>query len=95
VLPRWAEEDLVGFAEQVRAETDIDVEMSVMALVGRTGPRLVEAGRRSQLLVLGRGEPPFVRQKMAPYLRRALADAPCPVVIVPVDRQEDGDHQAA
>jgi hypothetical protein len=38
------------------------------------------------LLVIGRSEPPFVGQHvMAPYLHHALAHAPCPIAVVPVD----------
>ena len=38
------------------------------------------------LLVIGRGEPPFLRHRaMAPYLHHALVHAPCPIAVVPLD----------
>lgn len=87
VIPGWVEDDLTALAEEVRAEAgvDDDVDVTVEVARGRTGPVLVRAGERARLLVLGRGEPPFVREHViAPYLRHALTHAVCPVVVVPV-----------
>lgn len=84
VLPEWIERDLEELGEQLVAETGADVEVSVSVEPGRTGPRLVEAGEEASLLVIGRGEPPFVRNHaIAPYLRHAISHAPCPIVVVP------------
>lgn len=84
VLPTWVEEDLLELADQLRRETGSDVDVAVSVQPGRTGARLVEAGEGAGLLVVGRGEPPFVRSRtIAPYLRHAIAHAPCPVVVVP------------
>lgn len=86
VLREWVEQDLLELAEQLRAETDADVEVSVAVAPGRTGAHLVEAGERASLLVVGRGEPPFIRSRtIAPYLRHAIVHAPCPIVVVPAD----------
>ena len=84
VLPAWVEQDLTALADRVRAEAGVDVGLSVTVQRGRVGPVLVEAGQGAQLLVIGRGEPPFVRRHvMAPYLHHAIVNAPCPVVVVP------------
>lgn len=84
VLPSWLEQDLLELAEQIRAETGADVDVAVSVHPGRTGARLVEAGGAASLLVVGRGEPPFVRTRtIAPYLRHAIVHAPCPIVVVP------------
>jgi nucleotide-binding universal stress UspA family protein len=86
VVPTWVEEDLTALAEQVRDQSGgrMDIDVSVAVEPGRTGPVLVEAGAGAQLLVIGRGEPPFLRRHaIAPYLRHALVNAPCPVVVVP------------
>lgn len=85
VLPEWVEQDLLDLAERVSGETGVDVEVSVSVRPGRAGARLVDAGEGASLLVVGRAEPPFAREHtIAPYLRHAIAHAPCPVVIVPV-----------
>lgn len=84
VLPGWVEEDLLALAEELQAETGTDVEVTVSVRPGRTGPRLVDAGEMAGLLVVGRGEPPFLRSTaIASYLRHAIVHAPCPVVVVP------------
>lgn len=84
VLPTWVERDVLDLAEQMQAETGTDVEVEVSVHPGRTGARLVEAGSSAGLLVVGRGEPAFIRSHtIAPYLRHAIAHAPCPVVVVP------------
>lgn len=86
VLPGWIERDLAELAEQLGEETGTDVEVVVSVQPGRTGPRLVEAGATASLLVMGRGEPPFIRNHaLAPYLRHAIAHAPCPVAVIPAD----------
>ena len=87
VLPDWVEEDLLELASRLEDEAGIDVEVSVAVEPGRTGARLVEAGSDASMLVVGRGEPPFLRSHaIAPYLRHAIVHAPCPVVVVPADR---------
>ena len=84
VLPSWVEDDLVALAEELQAETGAEVEVEVSVQPGRTGAQLVEAGASAGLLVVGRGEPAFIRSRtIAPYLRHAIAHAPCPVVVVP------------
>lgn len=84
VLSTWLEQDLLDLAEQLQTETGTDVEVAVSVQPGRTGARLVEAGEGASLLVVGRGEPPFVRSHtIAPYLRHAIVHAPCPIVVVP------------
>jgi nucleotide-binding universal stress UspA family protein len=84
VLPSWVEADLLELAEQVRDAAGVDVDLRLVVRPGRTGPTLVEAGEGAQLLVVGRGEPPFVRRHaLAPYLRHALVHASCPVAVVP------------
>lgn len=86
VLSEWFEQDLLELAEQLRAETGADVDVSVSVEPGRTGARLVDAGERAGLLVVGRSEPPFVRTRtIAPYLRHAIVHAPCPIVVVPAE----------
>jgi nucleotide-binding universal stress UspA family protein len=90
VLPTWVEEDLTALADQVRTEagSGVDVGISVSVEPGRIGPVLVEAGQGARLLVIGRGEPPFVGHRvLAPYLRHVLVNAPCPIAVVPVDQQ--------
>lgn len=85
VLPEWVEEDLLDLADRVSEETGVDVEVNVSVGTGRAGARLVDAGEGAGLLVVGRGEPPFVREHtIAPYLHHAIVHAPCPVVVVPV-----------
>ena len=84
VLPSWVEADLLALAEELQAEAGTDVEVEVAVQPGRTGAQLVEAGASAGLLVVGRGEPAFIRSRtIAPYLRHAIAHAPCPVVVVP------------
>jgi nucleotide-binding universal stress UspA family protein len=86
VLPDWVEEDMLELADRLRDEAGVDVEVSVSVESGRTGARLVEAGSDASMLVVGRGEPPFVRSHaLATYLRHAIVHAPCPVVVVPAD----------
>lgn len=87
VLPDWVEDDLLEIAGRIRDRTGTDVDIAVSVQPGRTGPKLVEAGTSAGLLVVGRGEPPFVRgHAIAPYLRHAIVHAPCPIVVVPADR---------
>lgn len=84
VLSRWVEQDLLDLADQVRQETGAELDVEVSVEPGRTGPRLVEAGQAAGMLVIGRGEPAFIRSRtIAPYLRHAIVHAPCPVVVVP------------
>lgn len=83
VLPTWVEEDLLALAGRIGTETGGDVDVAVSVLPGRIGARLVEAGHDAELLVIGRGDDPFHRHAMAPYLRHALVRAPCPIVVVP------------
>lgn len=85
VLSDWVESDLTELAEQMSRESGRDaVELSVSVTSGRTGAVLAEAGRGARLLVIGRGEPPFVRRHaIAPYLRHALLNATCPIAVVP------------
>lgn len=84
VLPTWVEHDLLALAEELQAETGTNVDVDVSVQPGRTGAQLVEAGASAGLLVVGRGEPAFIRSRtIAPYLRHAIAHAPCPVVVVP------------
>lgn len=86
VIPGWVEEDLLALAEEIEAETGEDVEMTVSVDPGRIGARLVEAGERARLLVIGRGDPPLLRRHvLAPYLHHAIVHAPCPVAVVPED----------
>ena len=86
VLPDWVEQDMLELADRLRDEVGVEVEVSVSVESGRAGARLVEAGSDASMLVVGRGEPPFVRsQALAPYLRHAIVHAPCPVVVVPAD----------
>lgn len=82
VVPSWIEEDLDALAEQLGDDGGFEVDVVVGP--GPTGSRLLEAAETASLLVVGRGEPTFVRERvMAPYLRRAITHAPCPVVVVP------------
>jgi nucleotide-binding universal stress UspA family protein len=84
VLPGWVENDLVGLAVELQREAGVEVDVAVTVQPGRIGARLVEAGADAGLLVIGRGEPPFIRTRvLAPYLRHAITHAPCPVVVVP------------
>jgi nucleotide-binding universal stress UspA family protein len=86
VIPGWVEEDLLALAEEIRAETGESVEMTISVDPGRIGARLVEAGERARLLVIGRGEPPLLRRHvLAPYLHHAIVHAPCPIAVVPTD----------
>ncbi len=89
VLPNWVEDDLTELAERIRDESGLEeVPMAVSVLPGRIGSVLVEAGRAASLLVIGRGEPGFVRQHaIAPFLRRALFEAPCPIAVVPAGEE--------
>lgn len=89
VLPEWVEDDLTALAESIREEVGAppDVDVGVEVEHGRTGPVLVAAGDRARALVVGRGEPAFVRRRViAPYLSYALLHAACPVVVVPGER---------
>lgn len=84
VIPGWVERDMLDAAEQLREQTGAEVDVAVSVLPGRTGARLAEAGTTARLLVIGRGEPPFVRShSIAPYLRHAITHAPCPILVVP------------
>lgn len=84
VLSEWGEQDFLDLAEELRAETGADVDVAPRAELGRTGRQLVEAGSSAALLVVGRGEPPFIGSRtIAPYLRHAIVHAPCPIVVVP------------
>lgn len=84
VLPGWVEADLLDLAERVKAASGTEVDVTVSVEPGRTGARLVEVGESAGLLVIGRGEPPFLREHvLAPYLRHAVVHAPCPIVVVP------------
>lgn len=87
VLPGWVEADLTELAEQACRDAGLDdVDVLVSVDSGRTGVVLAEAGRSARLLVIGRGEPPFVRRHtIAPYLRHALVNATCPIAVVPAD----------
>ncbi len=89
VLSEWIENDLTELAEEVREESGADdVSMSVTVSRGRTGQVLVEAGRTASLLVIGRGEPAFVRRHtIAPFLRHAIVDAPCPIAVIPAGEE--------
>ncbi len=94
VLPHWVEDDLTALAESIRAETGAgsDLVVDVEVEHGRTGPVLVAAGDRARALVIGRGEPAFVRRHViAPYLSYALAYAACPVIVVPVGSHRRDD----
>lgn len=80
----WIAEDIDALAEEIREQTGRAVAASVSVEHGPTGHRLVEAGQRASLLVIGRGEPAFVKRRvMAPYLRHAILNATCPVAVVP------------
>lgn len=84
VLSTWFEQDLLDLARRIEHETGADVDVEVSVRRGRTGERLVEAGQGGSVLVIGRGEPPFIRSRtIAPYLRHAIVHAPCPIVVVP------------
>lgn len=84
IVPSWIEQDLDDLAERIVDESGIDLEVDVLVGLGPTGSRLLEAAGTASLLVVGRGEPTFVREHvMAPYLRRAITHAPCPIVVVP------------
>lgn len=85
VLPTWVEEDVTALADRIRDEAGVDeVGLSISVAPGRAGPALVEAGRGARMLVIGRGEPPFVRRHaIAPYLHHALVNAPCPIAVIP------------
>jgi nucleotide-binding universal stress UspA family protein len=87
VVSDWVEEDLLAAAERVSESVGDQVDLSMHVETGRTGRLLVEAGAGARLLVIGRGNAPFVRHAMAPYLRHALIHAPCPVVVVPVEER--------
>lgn len=85
VLTEWIEQDLLDLAEQISDEIGVEVDVTVSVRPGRTGARLVDAGAGAGMLVVGRGEPAFVRaHTIAPYLRHAIVHATCPVVVVPV-----------
>lgn len=87
VLPGWVEQDLIDLADDLRGRADADVDIAVSVRPGRIGARLVEAGMTASMLVIGRGEPPFIRNHaIAPYLRHAIVRAPCPIVVVPAQR---------
>ncbi len=83
VVPIWVAEDLTELATRISAEVDAEVDMAISIGAGRISRHLVEAGHRARLIVVGLGEAPFGRHAMAPYLRKVLADAPCPVAVVP------------
>jgi nucleotide-binding universal stress UspA family protein len=84
VVREWVERDLLDAAEVLRRQTGDEIDVNVAVESGRTGARLVEAGGAASCLVVGRGEPPFIRShKIAPYLKHAITHAPCPVVVVP------------
>jgi nucleotide-binding universal stress UspA family protein len=87
VLPGWVEQDLLDLADDLRDRTGTHVDVAVSVRPGRIGARLVEAGMTASMLVIGRGEPPFIRNHaIAPYLRHAIVHAPCPIVVVPAVR---------
>ena len=88
VLSEWIEDDLADLAQQMRREAGIEVDIAVSVRPGRTGARLVDAGAGASMLVIGRGEPPFIRSHtIAPYLRHAIVHAPCPVVVAPAAQE--------
>lgn len=83
VVTRWVEEDVEEVAQQISAEAGADVEMTISIAPGRIGRRLLDAGDRARLLVVGLGGAPFRRHAMARSLRTVVAGAVCPVAIVP------------
>ncbi|MDJ0770168.1 MAG: universal stress protein [Ilumatobacter sp.] len=89
LLPQWVEEDLWETASEIEASTEHGVEMSLTVERGRIGHKLLQAGEHAQLLVIGRGEPPFRGRTMAPFLHRALTHATCPIAVVPVEHARE------
>ncbi len=84
VVREWVERDLLDAAEALRRQSGSEIGVDVVVASGHTGARLAEAGASAACLVIGRGEPPFVRtHTIAPYLKHAITHAPCPVVVVP------------
>lgn len=84
VIPNWVEQDLLDLANDLRGRAGANVDVAVSVRPGRIGARLVEAGATASMLVIGRGEPPFIRNHaIAPHLRHAIVHAPCPIVVVP------------
>jgi nucleotide-binding universal stress UspA family protein len=81
VLHRWAQEDADQFAEELQRLTDGDTDITTKIVDGSAGARLVEAGHQAALLVVGRGKPTAVHH--------TISHAPCPVVVIAGDGDEE------
>jgi nucleotide-binding universal stress UspA family protein len=84
---QWAREDVERFATEIdrMSEDGIgSVATSWSTAPGSTGPVLVEAATHADLLVVGLHDRPGADDHtVAPWCRRVLLHAPCPVVFVP------------
>jgi nucleotide-binding universal stress UspA family protein len=84
----WVEEDINVLADEISNELDdtgITAERSVEVSTGRIGRRLSDAADTAGLIVVGRGNSPFRRRAIAPYVRHVIEHATCPVVVVPAE----------
>lgn len=89
LVPGWVEEDIRVLADEISSElsdTGAAAEHTVEISTGRIGRRLSDAGDTAGLLVIGRGNSPLRKRVVAPYLRRVIEQATCPVVIVPAEQ---------
>jgi len=88
----WAREDVEAIAAEIdgashdrRRDGRTDgVVTSASTAPGSTGPVLVDAATRADVLVVGLHDRPGADDhEIAPWCRRVLLHAPCPVVFVP------------
>jgi len=86
----WALEDLERLADEIRGSTDADLQVSWSAPGSARHPRIVEASADASLLVLETR--PDAHAGTASWVRDAIKQAPCPVMLFPVNDVTRGER---
>jgi nucleotide-binding universal stress UspA family protein len=87
MLREWAIEDLTELADQIQQSTEHDLSITWSAPTGPRGPRLIDVSGDTSLIVVGRNTPTGAGRSIPAALRHVVTHAPCPVVVVPAEKQ--------
>jgi nucleotide-binding universal stress UspA family protein len=83
-LQQWKVDDLLTAAHELQLATEEELDITWQAPHRGAGRQLVEAGSAAAVLVLARpGRAPASSAAVPSWLRRVIAHAACPVVVVP------------